>query len=187
MLSRSLAALSAALVLGLAGCGEEAGTVADDEPFNDADIAFANDMIPHHAEALAMVDLTTRREVSPELATLADQIRTAQTTEIETMADWLDKWDQPVPQTVRDHANADDHGGMDGMEGMVDLAALEAASDADFEALWLEAMIAHHEGAVEMAEVELDEGEAAEATDLAVQIVDSQQAEIEQMESLLGS
>ena len=95
----------------LSGCGDDSpggdndtGNARTDH--NDADVAFASDMIQHHAQALAMVDLTVGRDLDPEVEALAEAIRAAQGPEIETMTDWLTEWDEPIPATVRDHVNA---------------------------------------------------------------------------------
>lgn len=193
------------LLLLAAACGGEAKTDSDipeSEPFNDADVAFATDMVPHHAQALSMVDLTVGRALSPDVAALAEQVRAAQAPEIEELVDLLQRWEQPVPETSRDHVNAGhegdgDHGehpgagplpGHEAMPGMAsgeDMSALEAARGDDFERMWLELMAAHHEGAVEMARDELDAGEDAAALALAESIVESQERELEQIEALL--
>jgi len=198
------------LSLVLAGCGDddESGddpatvqTASNGEVFNDADMEFATSMIPHHAQALEMVDLTVGRELSPEVESLTAAIREAQAPEVEQMTDWLTAWDEPVPETSLNHANAESEGhdmeGMDDdMEGMEDMPGmmsggemdeLEAASDAEFESMFLEMMIEHHTGAVEMAETEQAEGEYADAIALAEAIESSQTEEIETMEGLLGS
>lgn len=197
-LHRIVAPLAAtALSLGLlAGCGDDGGDSAasdSDTPWNDADVAFATGMIPHHAQALVMVDMTMGRDLDPELVALTEQVRAAQAPEIETMADWLSDWDEPIPETMRDHANAHGDGShledsdMPGMMSGEELDDLEAMSGEGFEEMWLEMMIEHHEGAIEMAETEIDEGKFPAAIDLAEQIRDSQQAEVEQMEQMLGS
>ena len=106
------------LLFTLAGCGDDGETEAaqaeqtasNGEVFNDADVDFATAMIPHHAQALVMVDLTLGRELSPEVQQLTEDIQAAQGPEIELMVDWLTQWDQPVPETMRDHTNAEDHG-----------------------------------------------------------------------------
>jgi len=67
-----------------------------------------------------------------------------------------------------------------------DMQALASASDAEFEDMWLEMMVEHHQGAIEMAKTEQADGTFPEAVSLAESIEESQQAEIEQMESLLG-
>jgi uncharacterized protein (DUF305 family) len=190
---RALAATAAALTLILAGCSSSESS-AGGSGHNDADVDFASDMIQHHAQALEMVDLTMGRELDPEVVTLTEEIRAAQAPEIEKMADWLEDWDQPVPETSRDHANAhaEDHGesaeldtDMPGMMTAEEMDALENASGAEFQAMWLEMMIEHHEGAVEMAETEVAEGENAKAIALAEEIIDAQEAEISTMQDLL--
>jgi uncharacterized protein (DUF305 family) len=200
---KRLIALTVALTattLGLAACSDDNGNgghdnssdIAQSEDFNQADVDFATDMIPHHAQALAMVDMTVDRELSPELTRLAEQIRAAQGPEIETMVDWLNDWDQPVPETMRDHVNAHGDGemGMDSdMPGMMseeEMAELEAAQSAEFEQMWLEMMIEHHEGAIEMATAEQSDGEYPAAIDLAEAIIAGQQAEIDEMHDLLA-
>ena len=191
------AALTAALLL-LAGCGSDTDDSAAPEPskteHNSADVTFATEMLPHHAQALSMVDLTLGRKLDPEVADLAEQIRNAQVPETETMVDLLNEWGEPVPETSRDHVNADSHGSHDGpevdsdMPGMLsseEMQALEEAPAAEFEQLFLEMMIEHHEGAIEMARTELDEGRYIPARELAEDIVSGQQDEIDTMESLL--
>ena len=193
----------------LSACGEESNpapsgdatpAVPASADHNGADVAFAQGMIPHHAQALSMVDLTMRRKgLSPDFVALTEEIRAAQAPEIEQMSDWLESWDEEVPETMRDHVNAGHgedggggeagHGDTPGMEGMLtaeEMEALEQASPAEFEDRWLEAMIAHHEGAVGMARDEVEDGEHAEAVRLAESIVESQQAEIDRMRGMVG-
>lgn len=205
--TRALRALGAStltlgLALGLAACGDggdEAGssTQASATEHNDADVAFASDMLQHHAQALAMVDLTLGRTLDPEVQALAEQIREAQAPEIETFTDWLTEWDEEVPATVRDYANAGHHSGgageeMEGMDtdmpGMMSadqMTALDEAPDAEFEDLWLEMMIEHHTGAIEMATTETEDGQYQPALDVADSIITSQTAEVEAMDGLL--
>lgn len=199
-MAKILTALVATLatMLALASCGggdEDAGpathTAADGQRFNDADVAFATDMVQHHAQALAMVDLTIGRDLDPGLERLAESIRAAQGPEIETLTGWLTDWDQPVPETVRDHANA--HGGqaemdsdMPGMMSQEQMDDLEAASDAEFEEMFLTMMIDHHEGAIEMARTEQGDGLHADAVALAEQIESAQAREIETMQRMLS-
>lgn len=195
-----LATLALAFALVLSGCsGDGEEQVLSDTEHSDQDVAFASDMIQHHAQALSMVDLTLERPLDPEVAALAERIRDAQAPEIELMSDWLVDWDEDVPATMRDHANAGhgDHSPAEAMEGMGrsdmpgmlsadELASLADASDAEFTPLWLELMIVHHEGAVRMAEEQVAEGTYRPAVELAESIEAGQSAEIEQMRELLG-
>jgi uncharacterized protein (DUF305 family) len=194
-----LAALLAAMSV-MAACGTDDNAsepatqrAASGDEFNGADVEFATDMIQHHAQALSMVDLTIGRQLDPEFQQVAEGIRAAQGPEIEQMTDWLTDWDQPIPETMRDHANA--HGesememdsDMPGTMSAEEMAGLEAAKGAEFQQMWLEMMIEHHEGAIEMAQTEQSEGNHADAIELAGTIESTQQEEISTMGSLLGS
>ena len=205
MRALSALALTLALGAGLTACGDDtadtAGTAeVSTTEHNDADVTFASDMITHHAQALSMVDLTLERDLDPEVQALAEGIRDAQGPEIETMADWLTTWGEDVPETMRDHVNSGhdmddmsdtmDDMGHDDMPGMMtadDMDALENAPDSAFQDMWLEMMVEHHEGAIEMAETEQADGRFKDAVDLAGQIIDAQKQEVETMKGLLGS
>jgi uncharacterized protein (DUF305 family) len=189
-----LAALAPVLLLlALAtGCGEDTSNdPVSATGHNDADVAFATDMIQHHAQALAMVNLTVERPMDPEFQALSEGIRDAQGPEIETMSDWLEEWGEEVPQTVNDHMNHDmgtmpeGTSDMPGMMSAEEMDELENADDDDFQKLWLEMMIRHHRGAIDMAEAEVDDGRYEPAVVMAKSIISSQEEEIEQMEGLL--
>jgi uncharacterized protein (DUF305 family) len=199
-MTQKIVALVALLtaVLALGACGGEAEapsdtqTAANGEVFNDADVSFATDMVQHHAQALEMVDMTLGRTLDPEVARLADEIRAAQAPEIETMTDWLTGWDQPIPETSRDHANAhgDGHLEMDedmpGMMSAEQMDELKKASDEEFQDMWLQMMVEHHEGAIQMAQTEQADGTNDAAIALAGEIESAQEAEIAEMEKMLA-
>jgi uncharacterized protein (DUF305 family) len=193
------AALAAGTLLSACGGSDSTGaepggthTAANGDVYNDADVTFAQQMIPHHAQAVEMADMTRGRDLSPEVAQLAAGVMDAQTPEIETMTDWLTSWGEEVPETMRDHANAHE-GDMeelpgDDMPGMLsrqDLEALESATGSEFEEMWLEMMVEHHQGAIEMAADEQGAGAFAPAIALAEDIEIGQTAEVEQMTELL--
>jgi uncharacterized protein (DUF305 family) len=193
---RTLAAAAAGLTFAVTGCSgsesqPDSSTVEASKPYNDADIAFATDMIQHHAQALQLVDMTMTRKLDPRVAALAEDIRMAQVPEIEQMVDLLDEWDnQPIPETSRDHAHA--HGGgsaetdttMPGMISAEEMDELESTRGAEFESQWLTAMIEHHQGAIKMAMTEEDRGEDKVAKALARDIVEAQGDQISMMEAL---
>lgn len=194
-----IAAILTAATLVLAGCGggdepSPSSKVPASAEFNDADVEFATDMVPHHAQALVMVDMTRGRgrDLDPEFEQLAQQILDAQGPEIEEMTGWLRDWDQPIPETSRDHANSeddsmgmDDMGDLPGMMSGAELDDLENADLSSFEDMWLTMMISHHEGAIEMAQTEQQDGEFPDAIALAEGIESAQEAEIEQMQAML--
>ncbi len=153
--------------------------------FNDADIAFAQGMLPHHQQALEMADMVDGRTENPQITDLATRIEAAQGPEIETLTGWLGDWGQEVPAGGGDMGGMD-HGGGDGMMSAEDMDALEAASRAEFDRLFLSRMIEHHTGAIEMAQTEISDGRFPEAKRMATDIVDSQTAEMAEMEQLLA-
>lgn len=162
-------------------------TADNGDVINGADVVFARDMIPHHAQAVEMVALTEGRTLDPEVQQLADAIRDAQAPELETMTGWLTSWGEEVPDTSSMDMGDMDMSEMNGMMTAEDMNALAAAPDAEFQDLWLSMMIEHHTGAVEMARTEQTDGEFPEAVALAEEIEFSQSQEITTMEDLLAS
>ena len=157
-------------------------------PQNDADVQFAQGMIPHHQQAVEMSDLImAKADADARVLTLAQQIKAAQGPEITQMTGWLEGWGfkmMPMDNDM-DHSG---QAGMDGMDGMMskkDMQELEEATGADASRLFLEGMVKHHEGAVEMAETEIFDGENSDAIKLAETIVTSQEQEITVMKDLL--
>ncbi|KOV71840.1 copper resistance protein [Streptomyces sp. AS58] len=151
---------------------------------NAADVAFAQGMIPHHRQAVEMADLASGRAQSGEVKKLAADIKKAQDPEIKTLSGWLTSWGEEVPAAgAMDHSS---HGAGGGMMTAEEMTELENASGEEFDTAFMEMMIKHHEGAVEMAKTEQTDGAYAPAQEMAAQIVTSQSAEIEQMNKLLG-
>lgn len=175
MTRKTLVAIALMASTALVGC-------SDDENYNDADVMFAQGMIPHHAQALEMAQLAEAREAGPEVTNLAAQIEAAQDPEIQLMTGWLEDWEQDVPDLTLDHS-AMDHG--NGMMTADQMTALGQATGDEFDRMFLELMIEHHEGAIAMSETELSEGANDQAKDLAQEITNAQQAEIDHMQELL--
>lgn len=149
---------------------------------NEADVRFAQQMIPHHEQAVEMTDLAAERAESGDVRALAEEISAAQQPEIETMQAMLETWGQ---------AMSEGQGGMDmgSMQGMMlpqQMTELANASGAMFDRMFLEMMIAHHEGAVEMARAEQVDGQNPQAKELAKQIEATQVREIQEMQDLLA-
>jgi len=175
---------------------------------NAADLTFAQMMIVHHQGAIAMAELAADRAANTQVKDLAARIEAAQGPEIQQMQSWLTAWAAASGSTAASTTSDDgmDHGGMSGMgkEGEMSSSAatgmsmpgmmsdtqmqqLTDASGAEFDRLFLEMMIMHHQGAIEMANTELAEGSNPEALALAESITTSQTAEITEMQQLLQS
>jgi len=161
---------------------------AEQAEHNDQDIAFAQGMIPHHQQAIDMADMAAEKAASAEVKDLAGRIKAAQDPEIQQLTDMLEKWGAPTEPSM-DHGETTggmDHGDMSG-EGMMsdeEMQQLEGATGAGFDRMWVQMMIKHHQGAVTMAKMELEQGGNAEAKDLAQKIIDAQEAEIKEMQGL---
>lgn len=178
---RRLFAITAALVAAIALTACSGGSGADDH--NDADVTFAQQMIPHHRQAVQMAALAASRAEDPRIIALAAQIADAQDPEIKTMSGWLKSWGAKVPAD----SGMADMGGMSTMPGMMteqQMSDLTAATGQAFDAMFVQMMTAHHSGAVAMAEQQIKNGKNQAAKDLAASIVKTQTAEIKQMQNL---
>ena len=171
--------------------GAASSSAAPDEAHNDADVMFVQHMIPHHQQAIEMSDMVlAKTDVDPQVVALAKQIKAAQGPEIAQLQGWLDKWgDPPMPSMPAEDPNA--HGGhgapMAGMMSDEDMAALKNAPGPDAGPVFLSQMIAHHEGAISMAQDEVNHGEFPGAVELATKIITTQKREIDTMRGLLAS
>ena len=197
---------SAATVLLLAACGSS----ADDAPsaatssatapasqspvasptsteisneHNDADIEFAQMMMPHHSEAISLADGVRIAGSNPAVKALAQRIRDGQAPEIEVMNAMLMAWGKP-PAGHEGHSDTME---MPGMASAADLEAFYRSSGAELDRMFVTLMIEHHEGAIEMAQTELSAGVNPQAKALARTIIVSQQLEILDLEALLAT
>jgi uncharacterized protein (DUF305 family) len=153
--------------------------------FNATDVQFATDMIPHHRQALDMAKVAESKASTPEVKALAGKIAKAQEPEITTMSGWLTAWGEPVPSP-----GGMNHGDMGAeMPGMMtdqEMQDLAKAAGPTFDKMFLQMMIKHHQGAVEMARTEQAQGQDPAAKKLAGDIATSQTAEITEMQGLLA-
>lgn len=160
-----------------------AGTADISEEHNDADVMFAEMMIPHHRQAVDMSEtLLAKDGISTEVAEFAQKVIDAQGPEIDRMNAMLEAWGQDPVTRAGEMAG---HGNMRGMMSEEDMAALDAAEGTEASRLYLEQMIRHHRGAVDMARDEVNDGQNPEAVALAEDIIDAQESEIAEMEQLL--
>jgi uncharacterized protein (DUF305 family) len=155
------------------------------EAHNDADVMFAQHMIPHHTQAVEMSDtLLAKLGIDPRVTELANQIKAAQGPEIQQMQGWLTQWGTPAMPPMSGHG---DMAGMSGMMSEQDMTALKDAQGVDASKLFLTQMIAHHEGAITMAQNEIKDGQYPPAVKMAGAIVTGQQQEIDTMKGILAT
>ena len=208
MRTRALLTLAAGITVAaaLAGCASDRtattstpptssadATAAGSTTGSEADIAFAQLMIPHHQQAIEMADLAAANATSPEVKALATQIKAAQDPEIQTMTQWLTTWGAPTMMATPSNGGTD-HGGMDmggmteaGMMSAEDMAALAKATGADFDTMWVQMMIAHHQGAITMAQQVAETTTNPDVKAMADAIIAGQTTEITTMQKLLAT
>ena len=179
-----IAALILAVVFMLVGnsgkpmghSGHGSGMTNEDRSseYSADELMFAQMMIPHHEQAVTMSELALTNTTNPDVIALATAIRNAQGPEIKQMQEWLDgKSDSHMHEM-----------GMGGMLTEAELKELASLKDAAFDQMFLTSMIAHHEGALDMASM-IQDSTKAEVKQLYENIVTSQSAEIETMKALL--
>lgn len=164
----------------LAGC---AGITGGDPSI---DRAFIDMMVPHHESAVAMAEIALERAEHPELRELAQDIIDAQSAEIGQLKEWRAQWFGSSDTPSMDEMPMLPGMSMEGhaMNG----ATMDMAREVDglrsaepFDRLFIDAMIRHHEQAVEAAQIVLEETDRAEIRQLAEAIIETQTAEIEQL------
>ncbi|WP_438853347.1 DUF305 domain-containing protein [Agromyces sp. M3QZ16-3] len=179
-------------VVQLGAPGEENRTLSPDEAskgvdapgYIEADAQFMRDMIHHHDQAITMTGWVEARTDDRDVRLLAERMSISQTDELELMATWLQDRGQPVRDTGHDHGAA----AMPGMLTDDELAELEAARDGEFDRLFLEYMIKHHTGAIEMVGDLYAAGGGQEQAvgDFARHVEGDQNIEIARMQTMLA-
>ena len=181
MKSKMTLALAAGVAaLAFAGCGSDDSSESSSSSAggNGTDRAFVKEMVPHHESAIDMAEIAQKRGKSEFVKKLADDIVQTQQTEIDT----LTREDEALETAGVKVGSLDMDHDMMGMDG--DMESLEKANP--FDTAFVEMMIPHHEGAVMMAEVELDKGADPELKKIAEDIVDAQKREIDEMKKFLA-
>lgn len=174
-------ALSA--VLGLSSCSFIGVTPAtmdgmmnhDDSKYSSSDLMFAEMMIPHHRQAVALGDLASTRAGSDAVRALALRIKGEQAPEIKTMQTWLGGGSEDSQMNMP----------MDGMVSDEELAKLKSLSGKSFDVLYLQKMIQHHEGAISMVSM-IENSKNADVKALGDSIVKTQTLEIAEIKNLLA-
>jgi uncharacterized protein (DUF305 family) len=188
-MASALVAAAAAGAL-LAGCGGNTATSANtttpapsaarnapagQQQHNQADVVFLQNMIPHHQQAIMMSQMALAHATTPQVKDLATRIQAAQQPEIDQMRRLLAAWGVP--------ATPDGMGPMGDMMGGGQGPGM--MSGTTFDRMFLQSMIVHHQGAIDMSQTELAQGSNPEARQLAQKIINTQQAEIKEMQTLL--
>jgi len=180
--------------------GEDATTLPpgttlppSEDPYTEADVAFLVRMVPHHEQALAMAELAPDRASDERVRGLASRIADVQRAEIDVYTRWLSDHGlgpdgRPDERAAGEHG--EDHGdhdtsGMPGMATEADLSGLGAARGTDFDRLWLTLMIAHHQGALDMAAERERSGVNTGVDELAADVAVTQLDEISTMQAVL--
>ncbi len=181
-----------------AACGSDDSPAADttaatlasggsnaDVALNAADIEFAQGMIAHHEQAIEMAEIALDPNIgaSPAVVDLATRIKGAQDPEVELMTGWLTAAGEPVAMDV---SEGHDMSSMDGMMTAEQMDSMAAMTGTEFDQMWLEMMIAHHEGAIGQSQTVKANGSNTDVLARADQIITAQQAEIDEMQTLLG-
>jgi uncharacterized protein (DUF305 family) len=154
----------------LSGCATSSPSNSE---FSSDDIAFAEQMIPHHEQAIEMSEIAQLNTTNPDVLQLAQKIKDAQSPEIELMKSWTG-------------VKASTHAGhmMDGMLSQSELSELRQAKGKEFDRLFLQGMIKHHQGAIEMAQ-EVATSKNKDVANLSAVIIAAQKLEIDTMNELL--
>ncbi|WP_236794406.1 DUF305 domain-containing protein [Amycolatopsis sp. GM8] len=187
-MNKTILGIAMSIGLILAGCGTGdsshngmgmmSSSPAPASAHNTADVTFAQAMIPHHQQAIEMAGLAASRSTNAKVKDLAGRIQSAQDPEIQQMQTWLAQWGESAMPGMN-------HGSMTGMMTDTDMEKLRQAGGLAFDTLFLQLMVQHHQGAIEMARTELAQGSSTDAKALAQRIIDGQTAEITEMRQLL--
>lgn len=146
---------------------------------SDPEAMFFQMMIPHHQQAIDMSNFALTNSQNADVVALANKIITAQTGEITQMKQWLTDAGESLESP--EHMGH----GMGGMLSDSDMAELAKATGTQFDRLWLQGMIAHHEGALHMVHM-IDNSPNAETDKFGENVTKAQSAEITQMKAMLA-
>lgn len=163
-------------------------------PYSDADVEFMSGMIPHHAQAVIMAGWAPTHGARQDVAILCERILVGQRDEIAMMQQWLRDRGLEVPDATSTRHKMKMNGMehemlMPGMMSDEQMAALDKARGPEFDRLFLEGMIRHHQGAVDMVEVLFKAYGAAQDETIykfASDVYADQSIEIDRMHEMLG-
>jgi len=167
---------------------EQAVITGEPAGYNSDDVAFANNMIADHRQATELVKLVRERSTNPALAALASKISAMQQPEVKILNVLLVQWNENPDLGDAPNGGQGAAGRIPAMPVTVDdatIAELESLRGPEFDALWLESMIRHHQGSLEIAKAEIADGANVDARALAETMAAQQEADIERMQKML--
>ena len=162
------------------GCGSTSGPsttsapagssapASDQQQHDQADVVFVQNMTAHLSQVIVMSQMARNRATSPKVKDLAARIEAEQAPEMPQMRELLSAWKAPT-----------------GPAGMQPARGMPGTTGDAFDRMFLQMMVAHDHGAIEMSQTELAQGSNPTARQLAQKIIDTQQAEITEMQDLL--
>jgi len=168
---------------------EDEATRLSDTRFSPADVKFLQDMIVHHQQAVDLAALVEGRSNNSDIVAIAGRIDASQADEIAFMREWLAERGQPA--AMQNHAGMDHaaHHLMMGMATPAQMAELGTLESTAFDRLFLQLMVRHHGGAIDMVETLHDQpGTAYDPVmfEFTNDLVKEQQAEIDRMNAILA-
>ncbi len=172
--------------------GSQSAEAESVSEYSAQDVMFAQMMIPHHEQALEMSELALSTSANAEVLDLAQRIFDGQSPEIELMQTWIDAagvttgMAHQMPDGTMMNNDMMDHSMMGGMASEEEMRELASLEPPEFDVLFLQLMIEHHKGALQMVKM-IENSENAEVRQLEAAIVETQEREIEEMELLLES
>ena len=163
-------ALVLGVLLALSSCGGSASRAAS----TDVERLFVAEMIPHHHLGMEMIDQATRRVNDTRVRRLVFEMSTYHQSELDQLHDWAEDWNVVSAEEFPGRITPDR------------LAELGTLSGTDYDRRWLEVMIEHHEGAIDIAQRQMDAGSDDAVIEMAESVREMQTKDIEAMSSLLG-
>ncbi|BCB88289.1 DUF305 domain-containing protein [Phytohabitans suffuscus] len=186
-----------AAVLALAGCGAQpraGGAPASEAPpppppsaapatvdgaRNPTDVMFLQMMLAHHEPAATLLELGRGKATRADVRGLAGELATAVAAETRTITGWLESWGEPLVSTAHADAHAA-HGGLPAL-GDKEIAELGRTGGAEFDTAFLNLLIGHQHGAVELARMEATSGQNPQVKELAARTDEATRAQIQQL------
>ena len=181
MRPRTVGVAAAMLAFVMAGCGNgtndyyDPAPTAAGPPHTPGDVYFSQTMIRSHEQSIEMSELAAKNAGSDEVKDLAHEIQATEEREIEIMRGWLKDWGEDKPGSAE----------FPGMASKATMSKLEKSSGAEFDLIFLKAMIADHRGAIALATSVKSEGIHSPTSDLASTMRARQRGEVATMRKLM--